>query len=83
MTLGWLCAVLNKSWKQHPKKLQLHFHLPPILQTIQEKQAKYAGHCWVSKDELISNILLWMATHTETPVLSDRKKLNSSILCRY
>ena len=32
-----LHGVLNKSWKQHPTKLQLYNHLPPILQTIQIK----------------------------------------------
>ena len=29
-----LCAVLNKSWRQHFSKQQLYEHLLPILQTI-------------------------------------------------
>ena len=50
-----LCAVLNESRKQHPTKLLLYNHLPPISQTIQEKQAIYAGQC--CRNKLISHAL--------------------------
>ena len=52
-----LRAVLNKSWRQHSKKQQLYGHLPTITKTIQARQTRYAGHCWRSEDELISDIL--------------------------
>ena len=29
-----LRAILNKSWRQHPTRRQLHSHLPPITKTI-------------------------------------------------
>ena len=48
-----LQAILNKSWKQHPTKKQLYGHLPPIT-----KRTRHAGHCWRSRDELISDIVL-------------------------
>ena len=32
-----LQAVLNKSWRQHLTKQQLHGHLPPITKTIKDK----------------------------------------------
>ena len=35
-----LRAILNKSWKQHPTKLQLYGHLPPIMKTIQVKRTR-------------------------------------------
>ena len=54
-----LRAVLNKSWRQHPTRLQLYGHLPPITKTIQVRRTRHAGHCWRSKDELISDVLLW------------------------
>ena len=54
-----LRAILNKSWRQHPTRHQLHGHLPPITKTIQARRTRHAGHCWRSKDELISNVLLW------------------------
>ena len=57
-----LRAVLNKSWRQHPTRHQLYGHLPPITKTIQVRQTRHARHCWRSKDELISDVLLW--THT-------------------
>ena len=54
-----LRAILNKSWRQHPTRHQLHGHLPPITKTIQVERTRHAGHCWRSKDELISDVLLW------------------------
>ena len=54
-----LRAVLNKSWRQHPTRHQLYGHLPPITKTLQVIRTRHAGHCWRSKDELISDVLLW------------------------
>ena len=48
---------------QHPTRLQLYGHLPPITKTIQVRRTRHAGHCWRSKDELISDVLLWTPTH--------------------
>ena len=33
------------------------------MKTIQVRWARYAGHCWRSRDELISDILLWTPSH--------------------
>ena len=52
-------VILNKSWRQHPTRHQLYGHLPPITKTIQARRTRHAGHCWISKDELISDVLLW------------------------
>ena len=53
-----LRAILNKSWQQHHTRHQLYGHLPPITKTIQVRRTRHAGHCWRSKDELISDVLL-------------------------
>ena len=58
-----LQAILNKSWRQHPTKQQLYCHLPPITKSIQVRRTRYAGHCWRSSDELISDILMWTLSH--------------------
>ena len=58
-----LRAVLKKSWRQHPTRHQLYGHLPPITKTIQVRRTRHAGHCWRSKDELISDVLLWTPTY--------------------
>ena len=58
-----LRAILNKSWRQHPTKHQLYGHLPPITKSIQLRRTRHAGHCWRSRDELISDVLLWTPTY--------------------
>ena len=55
-----LRAILNKSWRQHPTRRQLYGHLPTITKTIQVRRAR---HCWRSKDELVSDVLLWTPTY--------------------
>ena len=54
-----LRAILNKSWRQHPTRHQLYGQLPPITKTIHVRRTRHAGHCRRSKDELISDVLLW------------------------
>ena len=58
-----LRAILKKSWRQHPTKHQLYDHLFPITKTIQIRRTRHAGHCWRSRDELISDVLLWTPTY--------------------
>ena len=58
-----LRSILNMSWRQQPTKHQLYGHLPLITKTIQVRWTGHAGHCWRSRDELISDILLWTPTY--------------------
>ena len=58
-----LRAILNTSWRQHPTSYQLYDHQPPITKTIQVRRTRHTGHCWRSKDELISDVLLWTPTY--------------------
>ena len=58
-----LHAVLNKSKKQQPKKQQLYGHLPLITQTI-----PVSGQYWRSKNELISNVLIWTLSYGYTSI---------------
>ena len=62
-----LQAIVNKSWQQHPRRHQPYGHLSPITKTIQARLTRHAGHCWRSKDELISDVLQW------TPVYGQAK----------
>ena len=48
---------------QHPTRHQLYSRLPPITKTIQVRQTRHAGHCWRSKDELVSDVLQWTPTY--------------------
>ena len=58
-----LRAILNKTWRPLPTRHQLYSHLPPITKTIQVRRTRHAGHCWRSRDELISDEHLWTPTH--------------------
>ena len=58
-----LRAILDRSCRQYPTKQELYGHLPPITKTIQIRRTRYAGHCWRSRDELISDVLLWTHSH--------------------
>ena len=58
-----LWEILNKSWRQNPTKHQQYGHLPPITETIQVRQTSHARHCCRSRDELISDVLLWTPTY--------------------
>ena len=58
-----LRAILNKSWRQHPTKQQLYGHLPPLTKTIKIRRTRHTGHCWRSRDELISDLLLWTPSY--------------------
>ena len=63
-----LRAILNKSWRQHSTSHQLYGHLPPITKTIQIRRTRHAGHCSRSRDELISDVLLWTPTYGRAKV---------------
>ena len=60
-----LRAILNNFRRQHPTKHQLYGHPPPITKTIQVRRTRHAGHCWRSKDELISDVLLWTPAYDQ------------------
>ena len=57
-----LRAILNTSWRQNPTK-QLYGHLPPMTKTIKIRQTRNAGHCWRSRNKLISDVFLWTPFH--------------------
>ena len=58
-----LRAILNESWRQHPTKQQLYGHQPPITKTIKIRRTRHLGHCWRSRDELISDVLQLTPLH--------------------
>ena len=60
-----LRAILNKTWQQHPTRHQLYGHLPLITKTSQIRRTRHAGHCCRSRDELISDVLLWTPTYSQ------------------
>ena len=37
--------------------------LPPIFNTITERRVRFSGHCWRSKNEVVSQLLFWDPSH--------------------
>ena len=81
-----LRAILNKSWRQHPTMHQLYGHPPPITKTIQARRTRHAGHCWRSRDELLSDVLLWTPTYSRAkagrPIRTYIQQLCEDTWCR-
>ena len=73
----WLTTIRN--FERHNKVF-----IPPISQTIQSRRTRHTGHCWWSKDELISEPSL---IDMNAPVLAEQQKtcihqLNADTRCR-
>ena len=45
--------------RQHHTKQQIYGHQQSITKTIKIWRTRHAGHCWRSRDELTSDVLLW------------------------
>ena len=58
-----LRAILNKSRRELPTNQQLYSYLPSITKTIKARRTRHAGHSWRSRDELISDVLLWFTSY--------------------
>ena len=59
-----LRAILNKTWRQHSQSSSCTAIYPNLItKAIQVRRTRHTGHCWRSKDELISCILLWTPSH--------------------
>ena len=63
-----LRAALNVSWEDHPTKRFLYGPLPPVTTKIRERRLRFAGHCYRSKHELVSDVLLWEPKHGKQSV---------------
>ena len=59
-----LLAILNKVLEVTPyKTVAVRPPLPLLAKTIQVRRTRHAVYCWRSKDELISNVLMWAPSH--------------------
>ena len=58
-----LRAALNKSWIDHLSNAELYGNIPRVTATIRQQKLRFAGHCWPSKNELSSEVLLWEPSH--------------------
>ena len=61
-----LRAILNKSRRQQPTKPILYDHQPLNTKTIKVRRIRHAWLCCRSRDELISDVLLWTPSNGRT-----------------
>ena len=56
----WLLrADLNISLRDHISNKELYGDLPPVSTSLQICRLKFIAHCWRSKNETVSPLLLW------------------------
>ena len=58
-----LRVVKNVTWQQHITNEVLYAGLPRISTTIRERCLRFSGHCWRSKNEVVSKKVLWKQKH--------------------
>ena len=65
-----LRAILNIHWSTHPSKECLYGNLAQITSVIKERRTRFgfAGHCYGSKDEVVSDLILWTPKHSKSKV---------------
>ena len=42
---------------------EFHVYSMLVRKTIKVRRTRHAGHCWRSKDELLSDVFLWTSSH--------------------
>ena len=50
----------------HCANCTANYHLSPITKTIQARRTRHAGHCWRSKDEIVSDVLQWTPAYGQS-----------------
>ena len=54
-----LMRVQTISWREHKTKAQIYGDIPPISVTVAQRRARFAGHCYRAKDQVVSDIICW------------------------
>ena len=58
-----LRVILNRSWKDHPNNKEIYGNIPDICTSIRQQRLRFSGHCWRSKLELASDVIIWQPIH--------------------
>ena len=73
----------EQNLKAAPHKATALRHQPHITKTITIRRKRYAGHCWRSRNELISDVLLWTPSHERAKAgRPARTNIHSSVSIR-
>ena len=58
-----LRADLNKRWQDSTANNEVYGNIPKITITSREHRMRFSGHCWRSREEIISEVLLLEPLH--------------------
>ena len=62
-----LRVALNTQCRVHVTNKDLYNIIPKMTVSIQEQRLRFVGHYWMSKNELVSDCLLWQPLHGQRP----------------
>ena len=68
-----LRAILNRYWKDHPNNKDIYGNIPDICTSIRQQRLHFYGHCWRSRLELASNVIIWQPTHGKRKIGRPRR----------
>ncbi len=54
-----LMRVQNISWREHKTKAEIYGSIPPISTTVAQRRARFAGHCYRAKEQVVSDLICW------------------------
>ena len=63
-----LREILNIQWSAHSSKQPLYGNLAQITLLIKDRSTSFAGHCYRSKDEVVSDLILGTPKHGKAKV---------------
>jgi hypothetical protein len=52
----------NLSWKNHHTLQEIYGSIPKLSEHLAQHRARFAGHCYRAKDEIISDLIMWKAS---------------------
>ena len=52
-----LMRVQNISWREHKSKTEIYNGVPQVSSILAQRRARFAGHCFRAKDQIISDVI--------------------------
>ena len=81
-----LRAILNIHWRIYPSQERLYGDLVRITSVIKERRTRFSGHCYRTKDEVVSDLILWTPKHGKSkvgrPSKTYTKQLTEDVDCQ-
>ena len=60
--------IFNVTWQHRITNEVLYAGFPRISIILRERRLRFSGHCWRSKNEVVSDLVLWELKHGKMSV---------------